>query len=61
MASVATVVLAGADCLPAGGRVAKAALPVAAPLAAVLLGWSAQALLVPAGVGARAGAVGGPA
>lgn len=56
-ASVAAVALAGADCLPAGGRVAGAALVVVAPLASVLLGWSAQALLIPAGVRARTGSV----
>lgn len=56
MASVAAVVLAGAECVPAGGRAAEAALMVAAPLAAVLLGWSVQALLIPAGL--RAGSVG---
>ena len=56
MASVAAVVLAGAPCLPAGGRAAEAALVMAAPLAAVLLGWSVQALLIPAGL--RSGSAG---
>lgn len=56
-ASVAAVALAGADCLPAGARVAEAALVLVAPLASVLLGWSVQALLMPAGVGARTGSV----
>lgn len=54
-ASVAAVVLAGADCLPAGGRVAEAALVLVAPLAAVLLGWSVQSLLIPAGLRAGSG------
>lgn len=56
-ASVAAVALAGADCLPAGGRVAEAALVLVAPLASVLLGWSVQALLSPAGVRSRTGSV----
>ncbi|MEZ5407051.1 MAG: hypothetical protein R2761_03435 [Acidimicrobiales bacterium] len=55
-ASVAAVALAGADCLPAGGQVAVAALGLVAPLAAVLLGWSAQSLLMPAGLRAGSGA-----
>jgi len=58
MASVGAVVLAGAECLPAGGRAAGAALVLVAPLAAVLLGWSVHALLIPAGLRAGSGGVG---
>ncbi len=55
-ATVAAIVMADAECLPAVGRVAQAALLVMAPLAAVLLGWSALSLLIPAGLRARSGA-----
>jgi hypothetical protein len=45
IASVAAIALGGSECLPIAGRFAQWTLVVLVPMAAALLGWSAQTIL----------------